>query len=298
MKFIKYLMNPKKIIIKLLTLNIINIPDEKYLKMIFKLTFGRKLDLNNPTSLNEKMQWIKLYDRNPIYTKMVDKYEVKNCLKEIIGEEYIIPTIGIYENFNDIDFSQLPNSFVIKCTHDSGGLVICDDKSKLEIKKIKKIINKSLKRNYYYQWREWPYKDVKPRIIIEKFMGNNLLDYKIQCFNGLVDNILVCEGRGSKRGVRYHYFDKEWNYLDYCPYDDVDPKTFTIEKPKNLEKMLDIATTISENYPEMRVDLYNIDGKVYFGEITFFSDAGFDTTITNAADMLLGSKLKLPTIKR
>ena len=197
-------------------------------------------------------------------------------VKKIIGNKYIIPTIGIYNNFNEIKWDELPKQFVIKCTHDSGQVIICKDKEKINYKHCKKIIiTKSLKKNYYKKWREWPYKNVKPRIIIENYLGENILDYKIQCFNGKIDNILVCEGRDTKRGVRYHYFDTSWNYLNYCPYKDIDVNELKKLKPQNFKKMLDIAQKLSAGYPEMRVDLYNILGKIYFGEITFFTNGGF-----------------------
>ena len=156
----------KELIKKLLKL----LPDYIFLKIKYKYKFNKKLDLNNPQTFNEKLQWLKLYDRNPEYTKMVDKYEAKKYVANIIGEEYIIPTLGVYDKFEDINFATLPNQFVIKCTHDSGGLIICKDKTKLNIKEARKKINKSLKRNYFYTGREWPYKNIKPRIIIEKYI--------------------------------------------------------------------------------------------------------------------------------
>lgn len=283
-----------KLLLKLLKKNYIYINDEKYLQLANVLIFNKKLDFNNLKTLNEKVQWLKLYDRKKIYNKMVDKYDAKEYVANIIGKEYIIPTIGIYNTFEEIKWDSLPDKFVIKCTHDSGKVIICNGKNEINYKKCKKIIKKSLKTNYYYKWREWPYKDIKPRIIIEKYIGDDILDYKIQCFNGIPDNILVCEGRDTKRGVRYHYFDTNWNYLNYCPYSDIDIDELSSLKPNNLEKMLAIAKKLSAGYPQMRVDLYNISGKIYFGEITFFTNGGFDTTITNEADLIMGSKLKLP----
>lgn len=285
--------NLKTILIYLDRKNILRLPDDLYIKILYKKFLHLKLNLKNPKTLNEKLQWLKLYDRKDIYTTMVDKQEVKKFVSNKIGKEYIIPTIGIYEKFDDIDFSKLPEQFVIKCTHDSGSSIICNNKAEFDIKKAKNKINKNLKHNFYYDFREWPYKNIKPRIIVEKYMGKNLNDYKIQCFNGKIENIFVCVGRGTKKGVRYHYFDKEWNYLDYCPYDDINPKTFQIEKPKKLAEMLKIAEILSEGYPEMRVDLYYIDNKIYFGEITFFTNSGFDTTITQKADRIMGENLEI-----
>lgn len=187
--------------------------DENYLKLIYKAIMGKKLNLDNPKTFNEKLNWLKLYDRNPIYTKMVDKYEAKKYAANVIGEKYIIPTLGIYDGFDDIDFNKLPNQFVMKCTHDSGGLIICKDKSRLDIKISKKKINKFLKRKYFYLWREWPYKNVKPRIIIEDFMidnkTNELRDYKFFCFNGKVKFFKIDFNRDTNHQA--NYYDRDGN---------------------------------------------------------------------------------------
>jgi len=227
---------------------------------------------------------------------MVDKYVAKEYIENIIGKEYIIPTIGIYNSFEEIDFNKLPEQFVLKCTHDSGRVVICKNKHELDLKQVKRKVRKSLERNYYRIWREWPYKDIKPRIIIENYMGENLLDYKIQCFNGNADNILVCEGRNTKRGVKYYYFNKKWKYLPYSRSINIGEDDISISKPENLDKMIEIAEKLSKGYPQMRVDLYDINNNIYFGEITFFSNAGFDTDITEEADLILGEKLLLPSL--
>lgn len=282
--------------------------DEEFLQRRYKMIFNKELNLKAPETFNEKLQWLKLYDRKPIYTEMVDKYYAKKYVTSIAGEEYIIPTLGIWDSFDEIDFKNLPNQFVLKCTHDSGGIVICKDKKSLDIRKTKKKINQSLRRNYYYLGREWPYKNVKPRIIAEKYLedtsenleGNYkkqevlLKDYKLQCFNGSFDHIFVAEGRFSRRGTRYHYFDRDWNYLSYCPYEDVLVEDLQNLKPKCYDEMIHLAETLSRGLPELRVDLYEVSGKVYFGEMTFYSQSGFDTDITEEADLILGKKLILP----
>lgn len=300
-KIIEYVKHPSYILLGLDRMKLIKLDDVFYLKIIYYQTFNKKLDLKNPKTFNEKLQWLKLYNRNPEYTKMVDKYEVKKYVAEKIGEEYIIPSIGIYNSFDEINFNELPDQFVIKCTHDSGGIVICKDKSNFSIEEARKKINKCMKNNYYRSWREWPYKNVKPRIIIESFMddgvNSQLVDYKLQCFWGKVDNILVCVDRDKETGVKYHYFDTNWKYLKYCPYPGINEKNINISKPKQLDKMIKIAERLSAGIPEVRIDLYIIHGKIYFGEYTFFTNAGFDTTITSDADIILGEKLKLP-IKR
>lgn len=300
-KIKKYILNPKLILKRLDDYRLITLKDEDYINMRYETTFNKKLNLEDPQTFNEKLQWLKLYDRNPKYTKLVDKYEVKKYVANIIGEEHIIPTLGIYNSFEEIDFQKLPNQFVMKCTHDSGSIIICKDKSKFNMEKAKNKINKALKYNYYYAGREWPYKNVKPRIIIESFMddgvNSQLVDYKLQCFWGKVDNILVCVDRDKETGVKYHYFDTNWKYLKYCPYPGINEKNINISKPKQLDKMIKIAERLSAGIPEVRIDLYIIHGKIYFGEYTFFTNGGFDTTITSDADIILGEKLKLP-IKR
>lgn len=218
--------------------------DAAYLKRMFEIAMGYKLNLNNPQTYNEKLQWLKLYDHNPIYTVMVDKYAVKDYVANIIGYKYIIPTLGVWDKFEDIDFDVLPNQFVLKCTHDSGGLVICKDKSKFNINLARKKINSSLKQNFYYYGREWPYKNVKPRIIAEKYMeqsienrvnkeNSTLNDYKIYTFNGKAKMCMINQDRGHH--TRADYFDENFNKFDFTwGYDhaDVSPK-----KPKNYEKM-------------------------------------------------------------
>ena len=297
------MINLSKLIIKICTiLKIKNyIPDKIYLFLMYYILVKKRLNINNPNTFNEKLQWLKLNDRKNIYTKMVDKCEAKKYVTDLIGDEYIIPTIGVYNNFNEINFNNLPNQFVIKCTHDSGSTIVCKDKTKFDIKNAKKKISKALKYNYYYSVREWPYKNIKPRIIIESFMddgvNSQLVDYKLQCFWGKVDNILVCVDRDKETGVKYHYFDTNWKYLKYCPYPGINEKNINISKPKQLDKMIKIAERLSAGIPEVRIDLYIIHGKIYFGEYTFFTNGGFDTTITSDADIILGEKLKLP-IKR
>ena len=296
-KIKKVLVNPAVLLMLLDDRNIIRMDDIKYLKTRFKFVFSRDLKLDDPKTFNEKLQWLKLNDRNNLYTTMVDKYEAKEYVSKIIGSKYIIPTLGVYDNFDDINFEKLPNRFVIKCTHDSGSTIICKNKSDFNIGRAKRKINKCLKNNFYYAGREWPYLNVKPRIIIEQYMEDtsitDLEDYKIQCFNGKVDNIMVCVDRYTKAGVKYHYFDKNWKYLPYCVYEGIDENNVNVPKPKQLNEMIEIAEKLSKNIPQLRVDLYIINNQIYFGELTFFTNGGFDTTITEEADYILGNKLDL-----
>ena len=272
-------------------------PDEDYLKMRFKNKFGRALDLENPRSFNEKIQWLKLYDCKPIYTTMVDKYEVKQYVAERIGEEYIIPTLGVWDRFEDIDFDSLPNQFVLKCTHDSGGVVIVKDKSQLDMEKARAKLGKRLKRNFYYTGREWPYKNVKPRIIAEVYMEDSvtaeLRDYKFFAFNGIVKTMFISSNRQSADEEKtLDFFDKDYNHLPIrkgCPNANVLP-----ERPQNFEKMWQLAETLAAGIPHLRVDFYEVDGKIYFGELTFSSGSGLIPFEPEQWDYTFGDWITLP----
>lgn len=298
-KIWKYIKKPKLILIYLFSKNYFwYLPDKIYLKMLYKLKMGRKLNLNNPQTFNEKMQWLKLYDRKPEYTKMVDKYEAKKYVSEIIGEEYIIPTLGIYDTFEEINFEKLPNQFVIKCTHDSGGNVICKDKEKFCYGFAKKKIKKYLKRNYYDVSKEWPYKNVRPRIIIEKYMATKeqpeLIDYKFFCFGGKVKIILVCSERSKK--LKETWFDTEWNYINlkegFCETDK------SIKKPTNLKLMIELSEKLSKKIAFVRIDFYEINEKIYFSEITFFPKSGYEQFEPKEYNNILGDMIKLPYTRK
>ncbi len=296
-KIIKVFKNPKLAIVYMINLKIFNIiPDERYLKINYKLHMGKKLDLNSPQTFNEKLQWLKLRDRNPLYTNLVDKYEVRKYISKTIGEEYLIPLIGVWDKFEDIDFSKLPNKFVLKCNHDSGGLIICKDKNKLDIEEVKKKINKSLKRNYYYAWREWPYKNVKPRIICEKYMvdesGIELKDYKFFCFNGKPKALFVATDRGID--TRFDFYDMEFNHLPFMQHYKNGVKK--IVKPKGFDKMVKLASKLSKDIPHVRVDFYDINGKVYFGELTFYHFSGFERFEPKEYDEIFGDWINLDLI--
>ena len=297
---IKYLKNPKFILLKLDKFGMIRLKDSYYLNLLYYKNLGEKLDIANPKTFNEKLQWLKLYDRKDIYTIMVDKYEAKKYVADIIGEKYIIPTLGIYNNFEDIDFSKLPNKFVIKCTHDSGGIAICKDKSNFDIYSTNKKIKKSLKNNYYYSGREWPYKNVKPRIIVEKYMTdlkfNELRDYKFFCFNGKVKFFKIDFDRFVYH--RANYFDANGNLLRFgekvCPPD----YQKNLMLPKNLQKMIKLAEVLSEKIPFVRVDFYEVNNDIYFGELTFFPNSGFGKFIPEEWDQKIGDMLDISMVKK
>ena len=274
-----------------------SLSDERFLKLAYKINLKKQLNLEHPVTFNEKLQWLKLYDRKPEYITMVDKYAVKQYVAERIGEEYIIPTLGVWDKFEDIDFDSLPNQFVLKCTHDSGGLVICRDKSNFDIQAAKKKITKCLKQNYYYAHREWPYKNVKHQIIAEVYMEDSvtaeLRDYKFFCFNGEPRMLFVATER-QKEGeeVKFDFFDMEYNHLDVRnghPNASVPPA-----KPSQFELMKKLAAVLSHGIPHVRVDFYEVDGKVYFGEMTFFHFSGFVPFEPEEWDVRLGEWISLP----
>ena len=281
--------------------NIIKMKDEDYIKLIYKNVFNKELDLEEPKTFNEKLQWLKLYDRKNIYTTMVDKYEAKQYVSNIIGKEYIIPTYDVYEKFEDIDFEKLPNQFVLKTTHDSGGLVICRDKKTFNYKKAKTKLNKDLKKNYYLNGREWPYKNVHPRIIAEKYMQNKeekeLKDYKFYCFNGKPLFLYVSEGLENHKTARISFYDIDYNEV---PFSRTDYQQFE-EKPKkpvNFEKMKELAEKLSKGHAFLRVDFYEINNKIYFGELTFTPNSGLMLFKPKEYDEILGNLIELPIKNR
>lgn len=271
--------------------------DKIYLKIAYWARMHKMLNLDHPQTFSEKLQWIKLNDRNPLYTKLVDKFEVKAYIEDRIGNKYIIPTLGVWDKFNDIDFSKLPNQFVLKCTHDSGGLIICKDKSSLDIENARKTINACLKHSFYWGMREWPYKNVRPRIIAEQYMEDTktreLRDYKFFCFDGEVKALFIASERQKKgEETKFDFFDKDFNHLPFRnghPNADVMP-----DKPVCFEEMKQLASELSKGIPEVRIDLYEADGKVYFGEMTFFHWSGMTPFDPEEWDYTFGSWIKLP----
>lgn len=274
--------------------------DESYLRMIFRIKMGKSLNLSNPQSYNEKIQWLKLHDHRPEYTMMVDKYAVKGYVEGIIGKEHIIPTLGVWNSFEDIDFNSLPDQFVLKCTHDSGGLVIVTDKSQLDSAKARNRISHCLKHNYFWGLREWPYKDMKPRIIAEQFMvdesGTELKDYKFFCFDGKPKAMFIASDRSNPmEETKFDFFDMDFNHL---PFTNGHPNaTREIKKPEGFEEMKQIAARLSEGIPHVRVDLYNINGQIYFGELTFSHWSGFKPFVPEEWDYTFGSWINLPNEK-
>lgn len=288
----------QRLISKMISKGIFNfLSDKTFFKLAFWARLNQKLDLENPISLNEKIQWLKLNDRKESYAKIVDKYAVREFIKETLGEEYLVPLVGgPWNSFDEIDFNLLPNSFVLKTTHDSGGVVVVPDKSKMDKVAAKKKIMKSMKNNYFYPNREWPYKNITPQIIAEEYLvdssGSELKDYKIICFNGKPENVMVCTGRILNQ-VKFYFFDWNWKFLPLNYGDELLPSDFSIPKPQKLDEMRSIATKLSAGYDLIRIDLYEANNQIYFGEMTLYPDSGFDRDITKNTDLMFGKKLHL-----
>lgn len=295
LKIIKRLLKPKNLLLSIFVKFPFIISDKAFIKYRYKLLMGRNLDLENPQSFNEKLQWLKLYNRMPEYTKMVDKYEVKLHVANTIGDDYIIPTLGVWKKFEDIDFDILPDHFVLKTTHDSGGVFICKDQATLDINMVKQKIEKRLQRNYFAFSREWPYKNVEPKIIAEQLMidesGSGLKDYKFFCFDGIPKVVKIASERGND--TRFDYFDMDFNHLPFTHmHKNSDEKIY---KPYNFKLMIELSKNLSKGLPHVRVDLYNINGRIYFGELTFFHWDGMVPFVPEEWDYKFGEWISLPS---
>lgn len=273
--------------------------DRMYIDLMFLFRIGKKVDWNDPKTFNEKLQWLKLYDRRPEYHRMVDKYEAKKYVSSKIGDQYIIPTLGVWDRVEDIDFDSLPHSYVLKCTHDSGSIVLCPDKEQLDKEKAINILKTGLGRDMYYWGREWPYKGLKRRIIAEQFLrdesGTDLKDYKVLCFNGEPKLIELHQQRYTKDQAQDIY-DTNWNKLDITQngvslYRGTDSE---IPKPDALDDMLNLSRVLSRGIPHLRVDWYSIKQKLYFGELTFFDGSGFEPWDNPEDDLMMGGWILLP----
>lgn len=272
------------------------VSDETFLKIKFRQSLGKPLNLAHPQTYNEKIQWLKLHDRDPLYTKLVDKYEVRSFIADRLGSAYSVPLVGgPWNSPEEIDFDALPDQFVLKCTHDSGGLIICRDKSALDRDQIRRKLSTSLARNYFWSKREWPYKDVPPRIIAERYMQDgdtkNLNVYKILNFGGTPRIIQTIQNDKTKAET-IDYFDTDWNLLDLrqgFPNSEV-----PLPRPKTLPDMLRAAAILSAGFPTLRTDFYEINGRVFFSEITFYTDSGLCPFEPPSWDLLLGTWTRLP----
>ncbi len=272
------------------------LPDKAYLSALWLCYFHKRLDWKNPRSFNEKIQWLKVFDKNPLYPALVDKLAVRDYIKDAIGENYLIPLAGgPWNSFDEIDFDRLPPQFVLKCTHDSGGVVICRDRANFDRAQAKERIEKSLKKNYSSGGREWPYREVQPRIIAEAYMqnaaGTELVDYKFMMFGGVLRCSFVCSNRFAGSKLNVTFFDPHWNRLPFERHYHADPSE--LPRPACYEEMQRIAARLSEGLPFARVDLYEIDGRVYCGEITLYPGSGLETFQPEEWDYKLGEWLDL-----
>ena len=275
------------------------VPDELHLKLMFREKMGCWPDLKNPKGFNEKLQWLKLHDRNPLYTTLVDKYRVKQWVAERIGGQYVTPTCAVWERAEDIDISGLPERFVLKTNHDCGGIAICRDRATFDLDAAKEKLAKHLKRNYYWGCREWPYKDVRPLVFAEEYLDPSMgadpaagiTDYKIMCFGGEPRCEFTCTGRAGG-DLRVDFFDNEWNHLPFTrhyPNADVPP-----DAPHDLAGMLSAARELAAGFPFVRVDFYEVAGRRIFGEMTFYPGGGFEEFDPYEWDKRLGSWIELP----
>lgn len=272
--------------------------DDYALRFMYWYATGEHLNLKNPLSFNEKMQWLKLYDRRPIYTTMADKYAAKQYAASIIDEKYIVPTYGVWNDARDIDWETLPKEVVLKCNHGYGGItgiVICKDLSRLNKAEATRCLNKALKRNYFYTGREWPYKNIKPLVLAEKFLGENLQDYRVYCFNGepklIYSYTNVAQEDGSKPHVSAcDIFDCDWNPM---PFHQKTLPCGNVARPPHLQEMLEISTKLSKNIPFVRVDFYEGE-QLYLGELTFYPGGGMSSYYPSEWNNILGSWIVLP----
>lgn len=276
------------------------VPDRIFIAIKYRRTFNRQLNFKKPVGFNEKLNWLKLYDRNPIYTTMVDKYAAKDYISSSVGEMYTVPTIGVWEKWEDIDFDTLPQQFVIKTTHDSGGVCICKDKGNFDFTKAEKKIKESLKTNFYWAFREWPYKNVKPRIIVEEYLYDMndpekaIDNWKFYVSYGDVFAYYCTIGGGHSEKLQMTFFDDERNII---PARNIRYPNSTIDKitfPNQLDEMKKLASKLGENIPFLRVDFYYVNNKIYIGELTLYPGAGFEAIVPFKYELEWGSCIKLP----
>lgn len=290
--------NPKSILVKTLYFSSPMFGDEMYLKILYHLRLMKKLNLKNPITYNEKLQWLKLNYRKPVMTKMVDKFEAKKWIRQIVGEEYVIKNYGIWNQFDEIDFNILPNQFVLKTTHDQGGVVICKDKDIFDLKEAKKKLDKHLKIKHYLISREWPYKDVKPRILAEEYLNSNndlnFKDYKFYCFNGEPKVMYISMGKVAGK-MTLDYYDMNFNKLN-IRRPGIENSGCSNIKPQNWDLMIDLSRRLSMGFPHIRIDFYEINNKTYVGELTFFQGGGLMRFIPEEWDKIFGDWIEIDSL--
>ncbi len=273
------------------------LPDRAYIQLQYYKHFGRLVNFNEPRTFNEKIQWLKLFDRQELYTTLVDKYKVKDYVKGKIGEEFIIPTLDVYNDPTEIDLAKLPEKFVLKWNHDSGSIIICTDKEKFDLNNAIKVLSKCKdgSKGYWYG-REWPYKNIEKRLLVEQYLpsdeNGDLIDYKLMCFNGKVRCIFTCTGRRSKEGLKVTFYDLNWNILPFTRNHPAEKEP--MPKPESLDKMIKAAEALSEELSFARIDFYEINKQPLFGEITLYPGSGLEPFQPKEWDKVLGDWIVLP----
>ncbi len=298
LNILKKMKNPVKIMLCLEKLGLLDwMSDEKYIKRVYKLAFGRKLNLDNPQAFTEKINWYKLNYRTELMKKCADKYDVRDYVEKKIGKEYLNDCLGIWNSAEEIDFSTLPNKFVLKPTNGSGDVLICKDKAQLDIKKAKKTLSQNKKRHFSSKTREWAYYGLPYRIIGERYIEScdecQIKDYKFFCFNGVPQFLFVASERGTEH-LKFDFFDMDWNWL---PVTNEHEHNKELKKPERFEEMIEICKKLSEDFPHVRVDLYEEEGRVFFGELTFYHFGGFTRFEPDEWDFKFGEYFDITKIK-
>ena len=301
MKSLGYYIKNPRIVFEGLTIKFVGklLPDKTFIKLLYHYVTGNELDLENPKTFTEKLQWLKINDKNPLYPTLVDKISAKKWVAEKIGGTYIIPTLCVWDRIEDVDFSNLPDKFVLKCNHNSGNVIICQNRKSFDVDAAKRALEKSLNDRYYLKGREWPYKYVKPRVFAEIYMSPSdiweykpLIDYKFYCFNGVPMYVQVIKNRGYNETV--DFYNMNW---EKQPFTGVNPTAKMSDKvdtaPSTLENMKEVAAKLSMGFPFMRVDLYEINHKVYFGELTLYPSGGFGCFKPKEYKLIIGNQLRL-----
>lgn len=270
-------------------------PDKLQIMCYYRLEMGKKLDLHNPRTMNEKLQWLKLYNRNEEYKELVNKIAVKEIVAKKIGSKYVVPLLGEWNHFDEIDFDSLPEQFVLKTNHSGGntGVVIVPNKKELNKDEVKLKLESSLKDDVYKSYREWPYKGMQKKIFAEEYLGTDLVDYKFYCFNGKVDCVLLCIDR-QIGAPKFYFFDRDWNLCRYNKRGKEAPEGFTLPKPEGIDEMFRLASEMSIGFPFVRMDFFDVNGRIYFGEYTFFPASGYDYNRLPESDLFFGNKIILP----
>ncbi len=265
--------------------------DSKYLKLLYKEQLGKELNLDNPVSFNEKLQWLKIHDHNERYYDLVDKIKAKEVVGKIIGEEHIVPIYKIWDKASLINFEDLQNKFVLKCNHDQGSVLLVDDKNKIDVSNIRKSYSKLLKRSPYPGTREYPYKMIKPAVFAEKYLGGSIIDYKFYCFNGEPKFLYCGKGLTTDHSLKIDFYDMNWELMPFyrTDYD----RLGIIPKPHHFELMKNIAMKLSQNTAFVRIDLFEVDDVVYFSEYTLYPAAGFMPFVPEEYDIELGHWIKI-----